>query len=819
MQDDSVKGVSLPGVRTFQGDMTSHKKPDTSGNVVFTVPKREGPTDGEDPQNKKAGGFGNKNALFDVGRAFNDDRIQEGTIVTDKKRRHMSIAGLANAAFKEWWQATSSRFEETTDKIDILKPKEVPTIRAAETRTEVVKNAASYTKQAPRDDFNKVIGKLRTFQGDAARAAEKAYTVKEATTAPTPTWNKEVEKKSVIVSPLTGEKRPPQISPTLSTPQPIVPEIPRPVPVSTPPPAPEHVTPSPTHTEAPPQQLHSVKPVPPRITQHDEAVAPSVLKRVMSPLISSVSTPTHVPHTSVPPHIPASTAPSHADPLTVLREHGATPRAPHGTKPEKGIPAWTHVTEEATSDDVVRVPDVPKVRAPLTPPSTLRPAASSASSPALDLRKVIEAQMQGKKVSDMPQNMPPVPTLPKTEQLAPPKVIVSTPQAPLPKNESLGVTFVQPSAEKVPERTERQPVVPAVAKEPTKEGLGTVLPQPIEVTSRQTLPETPSEEAIYKELPVVPSQPRQSIPESSSEEVDISVFNDTRNEPTVREFVDPYEALDAEKVARERTEKSRQSARSSGSTSSDVYMAGDSIRQSTPQPSKGPSFEFPIFKVVMITLVVLITGGLGVVTALYTAPLFTSTTETETEDVPQVIVPTYTATQSVEPLPLGGSSSQFRQSLTALMEKGGDGVIQFYPTTEAGTPATTDQIMSVLAPSAPGSLVRALDPFMMIGSVPVGEGRAPFIIMNAHNFDAAFAGMLTWERILSGDLTPFFGEQTNPQETGDGLFKDALRSNRSIRVLRDALGNERVVYAFVNKKLIILTTTTEALSSVITNLK
>jgi hypothetical protein len=139
-------------------------------------------------------------------------------------------------------------------------------------------------------------------------------------------------------------------------------------------------------------------------------------------------------------------------------------------------------------------------------------------------------------------------------------------------------------------------------------------------------------------------------------------------------------------------------------------------------------------------------------------------------------------------------------------------IAQYYPTvteTAVTVPATTDAIMRTLVWGTDGSFVRVLAPHMMFGSIR-GETNQPFIILQSTNFDVAFAGLLAWETSMSGDLAPLFGEPVV-----GGRFTDALASNRSIRILRDTDGVERLVYAFVNKDLIVITTTSEALAGII----
>jgi hypothetical protein len=213
-------------------------------------------------------------------------------------------------------------------------------------------------------------------------------------------------------------------------------------------------------------------------------------------------------------------------------------------------------------------------------------------------------------------------------------------------------------------------------------------------------------------------------------------------------------------------------------------------------------------RVLIISSIVVVGGGLGVLAAL-----FILNTKEDLPVAPTITanVPSFIRTDDDIPLPLSSTRTVLYQALENEMRADHGTVVQYYPTiTESATtrPASTDAIMRTLSWGVPGSFVRVLDSSMMFGSVRGGSNE-PFIILSSTNFDVAFAGLLSWEATMSADLAPFFGEPVN------GRFTDAITSNRSIRVLRDEAGKERLIYAFVNKNLIVITTTTDTLGAII----
>jgi hypothetical protein len=242
-----------------------------------------------------------------------------------------------------------------------------------------------------------------------------------------------------------------------------------------------------------------------------------------------------------------------------------------------------------------------------------------------------------------------------------------------------------------------------------------------------------------------------------------------------------------------------------------------------PEPIKNPltpvsQQEHPVHipRILLLSTIILVGGGLGVAAAVFVTSRSTPPEPTVTLESP-LTIPSLLTTDTKLAVELGLDREQFYTSLLALMRTSTEPLVQYYPT--AGTPervipATTEEIMAVVAPQAPRSFIRSLGTPVMFGSVKQTKVE-PFIILQSSNFDTAFAGMLAWERTMTSDLAPLFSEQITPLMQ----FSDAITNNRAIRILKDEMGNEGLVYAFVNKNLILITTSTEALSVLIDRLK
>ncbi len=138
-------------------------------------------------------------------------------------------------------------------------------------------------------------------------------------------------------------------------------------------------------------------------------------------------------------------------------------------------------------------------------------------------------------------------------------------------------------------------------------------------------------------------------------------------------------------------------------------------------------------------------------------------------------------------------------------------ILHLYPTI-----TTNEGAVTVLSPEA---LLRPLntsitDPFLRaIENLTFGSTRTqvPFIVITVNDFDIAFAGMLSWEQSLADDLAPFLGEATTEP------FTDVRFANQDLR-LSDRIDDE-LVYTFINKRIIIITTDRNALQDINTLLQ
>ncbi len=176
--------------------------------------------------------------------------------------------------------------------------------------------------------------------------------------------------------------------------------------------------------------------------------------------------------------------------------------------------------------------------------------------------------------------------------------------------------------------------------------------------------------------------------------------------------------------------------------------------------------------------------------------------------------------------------------LVAKPSVAGDGTI-----TEVGAP----EFLQTLAPSIPPELVRTLEPRMLLGLHSFDENQA-FIILKADSYDVAYRGMLAWEATMRGDLSPLFvrtpavrarvetpavvattssttasttpivEEPVQPVPLFAGNFIDQIVENHDARVILNREGDILLLWTFLDRSTIVVTTNTQTLRELISRI-
>jgi hypothetical protein len=219
----------------------------------------------------------------------------------------------------------------------------------------------------------------------------------------------------------------------------------------------------------------------------------------------------------------------------------------------------------------------------------------------------------------------------------------------------------------------------------------------------------------------------------------------------------------------------------------------------------------------IIGVIVLIAVVLGVIAArtfnVFEAPSDVPQPDETNVEEERVNVPSFFPVDNQIPISIVGSSYDFFTSLNNELNTPQDGVTQFYPIQETETRTLLVQtwdLFSFLQAGLPLNVVRVLDNVSMFGGVKT-DAAEPFFIVRSYNFDSLFAGMLEWETTMYDDFLPLF-ESDSPVS---GMFVDAVKNNASVRVLYNTEGEEVLLYAFINRSTVVITSSTKALAKIV----
>lgn len=107
------------------------------------------------------------------------------------------------------------------------------------------------------------------------------------------------------------------------------------------------------------------------------------------------------------------------------------------------------------------------------------------------------------------------------------------------------------------------------------------------------------------------------------------------------------------------------------------------------------------------------------------------------------------------------------------------------------------------------ALLESLDEQMMFIKYYFSQ-EWPVLAVKVKYYDDTFFRMIKWEASMAKDLKPLLGLSFESL----GQFHDIVVENRDARVLKDADGRDILMYSFINKDYLVITTSREALVEV-----
>ncbi len=118
------------------------------------------------------------------------------------------------------------------------------------------------------------------------------------------------------------------------------------------------------------------------------------------------------------------------------------------------------------------------------------------------------------------------------------------------------------------------------------------------------------------------------------------------------------------------------------------------------------------------------------------------------------------------------------------------------------------------APQIPPSLLRAVSEPYMFGVYSSAVSSSPFLLVSNTDFAATYAGMLKWEETMSDDLGKIFGISGRLGTTTKKFIDEELK-NKDMRLLKDTLGQTALLYSFLDKNTLLITTNEKAFEGVL----
>ncbi len=273
-------------------------------------------------------------------------------------------------------------------------------------------------------------------------------------------------------------------------------------------------------------------------------------------------------------------------------------------------------------------------------------------------------------------------------------------------------------------------------------------------------------------------------------------------------------------------------------------------RSNAPLPASAPTtsnHEGGLRWAMIIGGVILLLGAIGAITFVFTRP--TSLPVAAAPTAPFLTVDESTLVA----VPQGATQETFSTQLQAARQSThlALGLIEWVAITrttaagEAPQLLPASELLSLLAPNAPQSLLRTLEPSYLFGIHSFDENQ-PFLILQVDSYETAYRGMLDWENTMQGDLSPLFVRTPSPKikpleaDTSVGSptstsvgaasttpqqvqfvptnFVDKIVENRDTRAIVNAQGDILLLWTFLGRNIIVITTNEYTLKEILSRI-
>lgn len=145
------------------------------------------------------------------------------------------------------------------------------------------------------------------------------------------------------------------------------------------------------------------------------------------------------------------------------------------------------------------------------------------------------------------------------------------------------------------------------------------------------------------------------------------------------------------------------------------------------------------------------------------------------------------------------------------------------------------ELLSVLAPNMPEALLRSVSNNPYLLGFHAFDGNQAYLIVKVDSYEQAFSGMLSWEAAISRDLSPLFTRKVRPHIPEEKIatssiattttiqllptgFVDRVVENHDSRVIQNETGDILLLWTFLDKDTLVITTNEYTLREIISRL-
>lgn len=250
----------------------------------------------------------------------------------------------------------------------------------------------------------------------------------------------------------------------------------------------------------------------------------------------------------------------------------------------------------------------------------------------------------------------------------------------------------------------------------------------------------------------------------------------------------------------------------------DMVVAENKKKESAPIVPKGESAPRGLlwFSIILILIALIVVAGTYyfLIIVPNNSPSAATGANIQTPYAPliQVQATKTIAIDSKDP------KDSFASAITALSSAPVGSTVNLVPLTSSGSEiATSTDFFPAIGVSLPTQISLSLDGFYTLGAI-ISSPNHPFLILGLSSFENAFAGMLGWEKAMHNDLAGLI-QIEHPNEPAiaiaQSVFVDKTINNQDVRELLDASGSPILLYTFIGATRLVITTDTDAMSSVI----